>query len=135
MGDKDEIIKPDDSIITPGDFDASTPKPEGGLVGADGKPLSPIKVDGKQMESNDEGLCAVEVLGRCSKCNVVGWIDFPNQRIPTKDIDRLLDYKPIKCHCAGCRAMAEFLPIAYKKYPDVAGLQNIQDGFRKGIVK
>lgn len=115
----------------------NAPKPEqddGRILGPDGEPIKPGL--GKiAMPENDEGLCAIEILGRCSKCSVTGCIEFPGGKIPASQIDKLLDYKPVKVFCAGCRAMAEFLPIAYKKYPDVPALKNIQDGFKRGLVE
>lgn len=115
-----------------GDLNASTPE-RGGLLGPDGKPLKPT-LEGKPMPLNDDGLVAVEILGRCSKCHVTGWIDYPGRHIPVKDVDKILDYKPVKCFCAGCRSNAEFLPIQYKKYPEVPMLGNIQKGFSNGKV-
>jgi hypothetical protein len=118
-----------------GDFTHTPKQEDGGLLGPDGQPINAIKLNKDQMPSNDDSLCAVEILGRCSKCSITGWIDYPGKKIPAKDIDKLLDYKPVKCFCAGCRAMAEFLPIQYKKYPDLPALENIQRGFKRGDVK
>jgi hypothetical protein len=123
--------------ISQGDPIASLPeqdKKELGLLGPDGEPIK-AKLGKIDMPENDEGLCAIQILGRCSKCNVTGWIDYPGGKIKASDVDKLLSYKAVKCFCAGCRAMSEFLPIAYKKYPDVPMLKNLQDGFKIGKVK
>lgn len=98
-------------------------------------PKQEIKLGRVLMPQNDEGLQAVEVLGRCSKCSVTGWIDYPKKMIPVGDIDNLLAYRPVKCWCDGCKADAEFLPIAFRKYPDLPLLSKIQRGFKKGLVK
>jgi hypothetical protein len=116
-----------------GDLDASLPE-RGGILGPDGLPIK-ASLDGKPMPKNDEGLVAVEILGRCSRCKITGWIDYPGKHIPAKDIDTLLNYRPVKCFCAGCKSMSEFLPIEYKKYRDLPMLENIQKGFTNGKVR
>jgi hypothetical protein len=94
-----------------------------------------IKLGNQAMPVNDEGLHAVEMLGRCSKCQVTGWIDYPKKIIPGADIDKLLAGRPVKCFCGGCRAMAEFVPMKYriKHLPDQ--IQKLQDSFKKGLIR
>lgn len=129
----------DDNIVnlTPSGEGTVVPKPDGGLLGPDGEPINKPAptLDNKVMPSNDEGLCAVEIIGRCSKCSITGTIEYPGGKIPTSQVDRLLNYKPVKCFCMKCRAYTEFLPIAYKKYPDVPMLGNLQKGYKGGLVK
>lgn len=110
------------SIILPDDKAKGDTEPVSGVP----KPGGP---------SNDEGLCAAEILGRCSVCSTVGHIDYSGRLIPSKDLDRIIAYKPVACFCPNCKKTTEFLPIEVKKYPDVPYLGSLQDGFRKGLIR
>lgn len=82
---------------------------------------------------NEDGLSAVEILGRCSKCNAVGTLEYPKNMIPPKDIDNILAYKAIPgVRCLQCNEKCEFLPVQVKKYPQVPFLRTAQDQAKKG---
>tara|TARA_Y100000034_G_scaffold98370_1_gene120446 strand:+ start:149 stop:514 length:366 start_codon:yes stop_codon:yes gene_type:complete len=86
------------------------------------------------MPTNDEGLAAVEIIGRCSVCSITGTMEYPKNQIPVRDVDRIMSYKPVTCFCPKCKKTTTFCPIDVKLYKDVGGLEGIQKGFKKGIV-
>ena len=96
-----------------GDF---TPKPE------------------RDVPKNTEGLTAVEIIGRCSKCSAIGTLEYPRNAIPPSQVDKILAYKPIPgVRCLKCREVCEFLPVEVKKYPDLPFLRTVQDAAIQGI--
>tara|TARA_Y100000310_G_scaffold309182_1_gene353062 strand:- start:97 stop:441 length:345 start_codon:yes stop_codon:yes gene_type:complete len=86
------------------------------------------------MPTNDEGLAAVEIIGRCGLCGLTGTMEYPKNRIPVKDVDRIISYKPVSCLCPHCKKTTDFHPIDVKLYKDVEELGGIQTAFKKGIV-
>lgn len=69
---------------------------------------------------NDELLVAAEVLGRCSVCSVTGYLEWPGNKVPWRDAEKVISYKAIEAFCPRCKRNTLFLPIEVKKYTDSA---------------
>jgi hypothetical protein len=101
----------------------------------DGPYKKPLIFEGGDFPTNDEELVPVNIIGRCSVCSTTGTIEYPNNRIPASQIDKLLMYKSVKCFCPRCRKDTEFLPIEVRKFNDIPMLNNIQNSFKKGHIR
>jgi len=86
------------------------------------------------MPTNDEGLAAVEIIGRCGVCSLTGTMEYPRHNIPTKDVDAIINYKPVTCFCPKCKKTTAFHPIDVKLYKDLDTLGGIQKALKKGLI-
>jgi hypothetical protein len=64
----------------------------------------------KSVLAPTEDYYPTQVVGACSKCHAVGVLEFPIE-FDFKNMDRVMDRKPIEVDCEHCHEKAEFIPV------------------------
>lgn len=118
------------NIIIPGQERA----PLGGKVDADAarRILVPGE-DGFSPVEGDAEYHPSDIVGACTKCNMVGTLDFPKGYNFFKAADKVMDRKVIRAFCPKCQETTEFKPAPDKDISGYPGLTFLNKAEKKRL--